>query len=94
MTHTLPHTRNALGVTIYYTGHPTIRRWYTDGTKRHGRAGGGISNGDFCAAFQVHGPQQVYRAETMACAVATDVAQPGDEIVLDNQGVVKGTLVP
>ena len=30
----------------------------------------------------------------MARAVASDLAQPGDEIVLDNQGVVKATLVP
>ena len=63
VTHTLPHTRNALGVTIYYTGHPTTKRWYTDGLKRHGRAGGGMSNGDFRVAFRVHGPQQVYRVE-------------------------------
>ena len=41
MTHTLPHTWNVLGVTVYYTGHPTTRRWYTDGSKHHGRAGGG-----------------------------------------------------
>ena len=30
----------------------------------------------------------------MACAVASDLARPGDEIVLDNQGVVKATPVP
>ena len=30
----------------------------------------------------------------MACVVALDLAQPGDEIVLDNQGVIKATLVP
>ena len=30
----------------------------------------------------------------MACAVASDFAQPGDEIVLDNHGVVKATPVP
>ena len=94
MTQTLPHTRNVLGVTIYYTGHPTTRRWYTDGSKRHGRAGGGINNGECRAAFRVHGPQWLHRAESMACAVALDLAQPGDEIVLDNHGVVKATPVP
>ena len=31
------------------------------------------------AAFRVHGPQQVYRAETMACAVAPDMANEGDK---------------
>ena len=75
-----------------YTGHPTTRRWYTDGSKRHGRAGEGISNGEFRAAFRVHGPQQIYRAEIMACAVASNLAQPGDKIVLDS--VVKATPVP
>ena len=30
----------------------------------------------------------------MVCAVASDLAQPGDEIVLDNQGVMKATPVP
>ena len=90
---TLPHTRSVLGVTIYYSGEPTTQRWYTDGSKRHGRAGGGMSNGEFRAAFRVHGPQQVYRAEPMACAVASGLAWPADEIVLDNQGVLKATLV-
>ena len=86
----LSHTQNVLGVTVYYTGHPTTSRWYGDGSKRHGRAGGGIRNGEFRAAFRVHGARQVYRAEKMACAVASHPAQPGDEIILDNQGVVKG----
>ena len=86
VTRTLPHTQSVLGV--------TARRWYTDGSKRHGRAGGGISNEAFRAAVRVHGPQQVYRAETIACAVASDLAQPRDDIVLDNQGVVKVTPVP
>ena len=36
-----PHTRNVLGVTIYYTRHRTTRPWYTDSSKRLGRAGGG-----------------------------------------------------
>ena len=30
----------------------------------------------------------------MVCAVALDLAPPRDEIVLDNQGVVKATSVP
>ena len=30
----------------------------------------------------------------MACAVASQHAQPGDEIILDNQGVVKAIPVP
>ena len=58
----------------------------------HGRAGGGIYNGDFRAAFRVLGPQQVYRAETMACTLASDMSKEGDEIILDNQRVVKATL--
>ena len=94
VTLTLPPTQSVLGVTIHYNGHPTTTRWYTDDSKRHGRAGAGISNGNFRAAFRVHGPQQVYKAETMACALASHLAQPGDEIILDNQGVVKATPTP
>ena len=30
----------------------------------------------------------------MACAVASNLAQPGDEIILNNQGVVKATPTP
>ena len=56
VTRTLPHTRNILGVTVHFTGHPTPNRWYTDGLKRHGRVGGGIGNGGFEVAFRVHGP--------------------------------------
>ena len=90
---TLPHMRNVPGVTIYYSRQPTTRWWYTDGSKHHNRAGGGISDGDFRAALCVHGPQQVYRAETTACAVAWDLAQLGDEIVLDSRGMVKASRV-
>ena len=46
----LPHTRNVLGVTIYYTWSPTTRRWYTDGSKRHSRARGGIVPPSACIA--------------------------------------------
>ena len=70
-------------------GHRTTSWWYT-----HGKAGRGISNGDFRAAFRVREPQQVYGAETMACAVASNLAQPGDEIIVDKQGVVKATPIP
>ena len=63
------------------------------GSKRHGRAGGGIANGDFKAAFRAHEPQHVYRAETMAYAVASRLAQRGDKIILDNQGVAKATPI-
>ena len=69
-------------------------RWYNGASKRRGRAGGGISNGDFCAAFRVHRPQQFYHAETMTCTIASHLAQPREEIILDNQGVVKPTPVP
>ena len=48
-------------------------------------------NGNFWAAFHVHGPQQVYRAETIACALASELAREGDEVIIDNQGVVKAT---
>ena len=37
----------------------------------------------------MHGPQQVYRAETIACALAYELATTGDNIILDNQSVVK-----
>ena len=77
----------------YYTGEPTTTRCNTDGSKRHGRAGGGIYNGNFRAAFRVHGPQQVYRAETMASALASELASKGDVVILDNQGVVKATPI-
>ena len=87
----LPHQQKLHGITIHYTGEPTTTRWYTDGSKRHGRAGGGIYNGTYRAAFRVHGPQQVYQAETIACALASELAKPGDDIILDNQSVVKAT---
>ena len=45
-------------------------------------------------AFRVHGPQQVYWLEAMACVVASHLAQPGDEMIPDNQGVVKATPIP
>ena len=67
----LPHQQKIHGSTVHYTGEPTTTRWYTDGSKRHGRAGGGIYNETYRAAFHVHGPQQVYRAETIACALAS-----------------------
>ena len=89
----LPHQQKLHGITIHYTGEPTTTRWYTDGSKRHGRAGGGIYNGTYRAAFRVHGPQQVYRAETIACALASELAKPGDDIILDNQSVVKATPI-
>ena len=41
----------------------------------------------------MHGPQQVYRAETIACALASELAKPGDDIILDNQSVVKATPI-
>ena len=31
----------------------------------------------------------MYRVETIACALASELAREGDEIILDNQGVVK-----
>ena len=57
---TLPFQQELHGITLHYTGEPTTTRWYTDGSKRQGRAGGGIYNGNCRAAFRVHGPQQVY----------------------------------
>ena len=93
MSRALPHQRKLHGITIHYTGEATTTKWYTDGSKRQGRAGGGIYNGNYCAAFCVHGPQQVYRAETIAYALASELASEGDEIVLDNQGVVKATPI-
>ena len=93
MSQTLPHQQKLHGFTIHYTGEPTTTKWYTNGSKRQGRAGGGIYNGNYRAAFRVHGPQQVYRAETIACALASELASEGDEIVLDNQGVVKATPI-
>ena len=76
---------------LHYTGKPTTTRWCNDGSKRHDRGGGGIYNRNYRAAVRVHGPQQVYRAETIACAVASELAREGDEIILDNQGVVNAT---
>ena len=89
----LPQQRKTHRITIHYTGEPTATRWYTDGWKRLGRAGGGIYNGNYRAAFRVCGPQQVYRAETIACALASALPSTGDEIILDTQGVVKATPV-
>ena len=89
----LPHQRKIHGITVHYTGEPTTTRWYTDGSKRHGRARGGIYNGTYRAAFRVHVPQQVYRAETIACALAFELAKFGDDIILDNQSVVKAAPI-
>ena len=89
----LPHQQKIHGITVHYTGEPTTTRWYTDGSKQHGRAGGSIYNGTYRAAFRVHGPQQVYRAETIACTLASELARPGDDVILDNQSVVKATPI-
>ena len=35
----------------------------------------------------------MYRAETIACALASGLASPGDDIILDNQSVVKATPI-
>ena len=88
---TLPYQQKLHGITLHYTGEPTTTRWYTDGSKRQGRPGGGIYNGNHRAAFRVHGLQQVYRVETIACALAPELAREGDAIILDNQGMVKAT---
>ena len=92
MSQTLPYQQKVHGITLHYTGKPTTTRWYNDGSKQQGREGGGIYNGNYRAAFRVHGPQQVYRAETIACALASELAREGGEVILDNQGVVKATL--
>ena len=89
----LPHQQKIHGITVHYTGEPTTTRWYTDGSKQHGRVGGGIYNRTYRAAFRVHGPQQVYRAETIACALASELTRPRDDIILDNQSVVKATPI-
>ena len=90
---TLPHQQKIYGITIHYTGEPTTTRWYTNGSKRRRRAGGGIYNGPYRAASRVRGPQQVYRAKTIACATASELARPGDDIILDHQSVVKATPI-
>ena len=40
---------------------------------------------------ELSGPQQVYRAETMACMIVSVMASQEDDIVMDNQGVLKAT---
>ena len=93
MSQALPHQRKLHGISIHYTGEPTTTKWYTHGSEQQGRAGGGIYNGNYRAAFRIHGPQQVCRAETIACALAFELANEGDEIVLDYQGVIKATPI-
>ena len=90
--HELPHKIQLQGVTIHYAGEPNTTRWWTNCSKRHGHAVGGMYNGNFWASFHVHGPQQVYRAETMVCVLASDMAKEGVEIILDNQRVAKAAL--
>ena len=41
----------------------------------------------------MHGPHQVYRAETIACALASELARRGDDIILDDQSVLKATPI-
>ena len=48
-------------------------------------------NRNYRSPFRVHGPQQVYRAKTIACAPAFELASQEDDIILDNQSVVKAT---
>ena len=84
---TLPYQQKLNGITLHYTGEPTTTRWFTDGSQRQGAAGGGRYNGTYRVAFRVHGPQQVYRAETIASALASELAREGDKIILNNQGV-------
>ena len=55
--------------------------------------GGGVYNGNFHAAFCVHGLQLVYHAETIAFALASELAIGGEEVILDNQGVVNATPI-
>ena len=51
--------------------HPVVhRRVETTRTSR-----GVIYNKGYRAAFRVHGPQQVYWAETIACALASELAE-------------------
>ena len=93
MTIVLVHTEHTRRSCTLH-GPPHVNWWYTYGSKFHGKAGGGIKNGRFRAAFHVHGRHQAYRAETMACAVASHQAQPREEVILDKQGVVKATPSP
>ena len=81
----LPSTQNIQGVTVHHPGQPTTNRWYTEAPNDMDGLGGGISNGEFRAAFQVHGPQ-VYRAQKTSCTIASHLAQRGDKIILGNQG--------
>ena len=90
----LPLIQRIFLVTVYYIGRPTTTHRYTDGSKCHNRTGGGIGNGNLRAAFHVHGPQQVHRAETMACVVASHLAELRGDIIRDNQGVINATPVP
>ena len=87
----LPYQQQLHGITLHHTSELPTTRCYTDGWKRHCRAGGGLYNGRFRAGFRVHGPQQVYRAETIACALASELNKEGDDVILDSQGVVKAT---
>ena len=41
----LPHLQKIHRITVHYTGEPTTTRWYTDGSKRHGRAKGVYTTG-------------------------------------------------
>ena len=48
----------------------------------------------FLGAFKVHSSSTcigLYKAETMACAIAFDMAPEGDETILNKQGVAKAT---
>ena len=81
----LPQKMTIMGVEVQYAGVPTECTWYTDGSKSCGRAGGGIVNGSFQAAFRVPGMQEVYRAEVVACALACALAKVADTIKLDNR---------
>ena len=91
VTQALPHRREIHGITLQYTGEPTTTRWYTAGSKRRGRAGWGIYIGNFRAPCRMHGPQHLYRAERVVCALASKLARKGDGVILDNQDGIQAT---
>ena len=44
-------------------------------------------------AFRIQRPQQVYRVETIASTLASELGSKGEEVIGHNQGIVKAIRI-
>ena len=85
-----PHTKICHGVTLY--GGKTQQHGGTQTAPNvtgRRRIYNGVPGG-----LPSPWPQQVYKAKTMACAIVSNMAREGDEVILDNQRAAKAAPTP